>query len=221
MLGIKPKKSFVTSNDAFIYKAIMIHRLKLLIITIIITLTLTSFTIPKYVSNWVITQHSALIIKGSTNVNKFSCSILNYPKTDTITITKVNDLIQLSGKFGLKVSNFECNNLMMTNQFRNTLKNEEFPLLYITFISLKEIPSANQPLNQVKGLVAITIAGVTKRFEICYKFESLTNSFRLIGSQNINFSDFKLTPPQRVGKLIKANDELKVDFELRLKLAEG
>ena len=107
----------------------------------------------------------------------------------------------------------------MTHQFRKTLKHEEFPLLYITFISLKEFPNANQKNNSIKGLVAIKIAGITKRFDICYEFESLDNTLQLRGSQVVNFSDFKLTAPQGLGKLVKTKDELSVVFELNMKLA--
>ncbi|MEJ5995037.1 YceI family protein [Pedobacter sp. Du54] len=190
------------------------------IILVILTFTLTNFSTPKSATKWVITQNSSLTIHGSTNVNTFSCAILNYPKTDTITINRTNDLMLLTGALSLNVNNFECNNLMMTHQFRKTLKHEEFPFLYITFLSLKEFPTPNQRVNSIKGLVAIKIAGVTKRFEICYEFESVNNYIQLRGHQTVNFSDFKLVAPQRVGKLIKAKDELKVVFELKMKMVD-
>lgn len=185
-------------------------------------LVLTSFTAPKHATKWVITQNSSLSIIGSTNVNKFSCAILNYPKTDTITINQdiVNENLMLSGVLSLNIKNFECNNVMMTHQFRKTLKQEEFPLLYITFLSLKEFPNPNQKINLIKGFVAIKIAGVIKKFEICYQLEFVNNNLVLRGNQAIKFSDFKLVAPQRIGKLIKAKDDLNVVFELRMKMAE-
>jgi len=175
---------------------------------------------PKATTKWVISQNSSLTINGNTNVNKFSCAILSYPKTDTITINRENNQILLTGALSLNVKNFECNNAMMTHQFRKTLKHEEFPLLNITFISLKESPNLNSKTNAIKGLVAIKIAGVTKRYEICYEFRSVNNNLQLQGSQTVNFTDFKLAPPQRVGKLIRAKDELNVVFELNMKIAE-
>jgi hypothetical protein len=190
------------------------------ILLLIFTLALTSFSPPKRSTKWVISQNSSLTINGSTNVNKFSCAILNYPKTDTITINRANDLVLLTGALTLNVKDFECNNLMMTHQFRRTLKHEEFPLLYITFQSLKEFPNPNQKINSIKGMVAIKIAGITKRFEICYQLEALNNNLVLRGNQEINFSDFKLTAPQKVGKLIKAKDQLSVVFELKMKMAD-
>ncbi len=189
-------------------------------ILLITALVLTSFTIPKLATKWVITQNSSLAINGSTNVNKFSCAILSYPKTDTITINRANDQMLLTGVLSLNVKNFECNNVMMTHQFRKTLKHEEFPLLYITFLSLKEFPSPNLKTNSIKGLVEIKIAGVTKRYQICYEFVSLNNNLQLRGSQMVNFSDFKLIAPQKIGKLIKTKDQLNVVFELKMKLVD-
>ena len=184
-------------------------------------LVLTSFTPPKHATKWVISQNSSLTINGNTNVNKFSCAISSYPKTDTIIINeaKANENLMLTGALTLSVKNFECNNVMMTHQFRKTLKHEEFPLLYITFLSLKEFPNPNQKINLIKGLVAIKIAGITKKFEICYQLEFVNNNLVLRGNQDIKFSDFKLVAPQRIGKLIKAKDQLNVVFELKMKLA--
>lgn len=185
-----------------------------------VILSLASFTLPKHATKWVIIQNSSLTINGNTNINKFSCAILSYPKSDTITINSVNDLVHLSGNLSLNVSEFECNNVMMTHQFRKTLKSEDFPLLYVNFLSLKEFPNSRLKQKQVKGLVAIKIAGITKRYEICYLLEQQNNNLVLRGSQYVNFSDFKLIAPHRVGKMIKAKDQLNVVFELRMKIAE-
>ena len=185
-------------------------------------LVLTSFTTPKHATKWIITQNSSLTINGNTNVNKFSCAILSYPKTDTITISEdtANENLMLSGVLSLNIKNFECNNVMMTHQFRKTLKHDEFPLLYITFLSLKEFPNPNQKINLIKGLVAIKIAGVTKHYVTCYTLEVLNQNLTLRGSQAVNFSDFKLIAPKRVGKIIQAKDALNVAFELKLSMVE-
>ncbi len=187
---------------------------------LVVSTILTSFTPSMRSTKWVIIQNSNLTINGSTNVNTFSCAILSYQKTDTITINRENNQVLLTGVLSLNAKDFECNNAMMTHQFRKILKTNEFPLLYIKFISLKEFPSSNQRIRQIKGLVSIKIAGVTKHYEICYEFEFLNNGLVLRGSQAVNFSDFKLLAPQRIGKLIKTKDELNVGFELKMKLVE-
>lgn len=199
----------------FLFVRIMIKRILFLQLLWIFA----SFTVPKRATKWIITQNSSLTIYGSTNINKFSCAIVSYPKTDTITLDKVNDLILLTGSLSLSTKSFECDNVLMTHQFRKTLKMEEFPLLYIKFLSLKELPTKNQKIKQIKGLVAIKIAEITKYYEICYEMEFLTDSIVLRGDQAVQFSDFKLVAPQRVGKLIKVKNGLNILFELKLKEA--
>ena len=188
----------------------------------LITLTLTSFTFinkstSAQSSKWVITQNSSLTVNGSTNVNKFSCVILQYPKMDTVTISEdKTSSITLTGKLNIEVKNFDCSNYMMTRELRKTLNEKQFPYINIKFLSLKEVLGTKQKYSNIKGLVAIEIAGVEKRFEISYQFNIDKKKIMLMGSQAINFSDFSLLPPKKMGKLIMAKDQLVVVFYLKL-----
>ena len=168
-------------------------------------------------SKWVISENSKLTVNGRTNINRFSCSITAYPKTDTIFINqdKTNN-IALSGVLNIAVKNFDCNNDMMTKQLRKTLKEDKFAMLRVRFLSLKEAPS--QKLNVVKGIVEITIAGVAKKYEICYQLDVNLEDLVLTGNQAINFSDFNLEAPRKIGRLVQAKDELIVAFNLNMKL---
>ena len=190
----------------------------------LISLSLTSFKFINkptfgHSSKWVITQNSSLTVNGSTNVNRFSCVILQYPKTDTVNVTQgKNNKIVLSGSLNIEVKNFNCNNMMMTKQLRKTLQDEKYPFLRIKFLSLKEMPGVDQEKSFIKGNVEINIAGVPKRFEICYQLKMKNTSMELIGLQPINFSDFNLVPPKKIGKLIQAKDQLIVAFFLKMEL---
>ena len=185
---------------------------------LMLALALPSFnTSVKNESRWVIAENSSLRVKGSTNINRFSCAILNYPKTDTVIInSEIGKQIALQGRVSLDLKNFDCNNMMMTKQLRKTLKEDKYPFLQVAFLSLKGIPITEQIENGIKGIVEIELAGVKKRFLIFYQLKNSANGMTLTGSQAITFSDFKLVPPQKMGKLIQAKDQLNVDFELNL-----
>ncbi|MEJ5963208.1 YceI family protein [Pedobacter immunditicola] len=196
------------------------------LIFLFLALTLTSFSkVHQLVavnksSKWVISENSSLVVNGSTNVNKFSCSIRQYPKTDTVLITDdQKSKVLLSGELNIDVKNFDCNNLIMTKQLRKTLKEDQFPTFQIRFLSLKETSFLKQKKDIVKGLVEIEIAGVTKRFEISYQLSKDKNTMLFTGRQPINFSDFKLVPPRKMGKLIQAKDQLVVVFLLKMEAA--
>jgi len=171
-------------------------------------------------SKWIISESSSLVVNGSTNVNKFSCTILQYPKTDTILVSQdPKNRILLSGKLNIEIKKFDCMNMMMTKQLRRTLREDQFPTFQIRFLSLKETSFLKQKKDFVKGFVEISIAGVTKQFEICYQLNMDKSNIILTGNQTINFSDFNLEPPKKMGKLIQAKDQLAVVFYLKMEAA--
>lgn len=170
-------------------------------------------------SKWIISETSSLIVNGSTNVNKFSCVILPSPKSDTVLVSndKSNN-IMLSGAIHISVSEFNCDNPIMTRELRKTLKEKEYPYLHIRFVSLKEISTINNQTKVIKGLIEIELAGKIKRFQISYLLNANKNQMILSGTQAINFSDFNLQPPKKMGKLIKAKDKLEVALYLKMEL---
>jgi hypothetical protein len=169
-------------------------------------------------TKWVISENSSLIVNGSTNINKFSCEIPTYDQTDTLTLTKSSAAINLTGDISLKVESFDCHNSMMTRDLRKTLKEKEFPRLYIHFISLSEFPKLTAEPQQITGWVNIELAGTSKRFEINYQVSiDAQKMIHLLGTRNINFSDFNLIPPRKLGGMIKTSDKLSVAFHLKMK----
>jgi hypothetical protein len=168
-------------------------------------------------TQWVVSENSSLSVNGSTNINKFSCEIPRYDQTDTLTLVKDKE-IGLTGKIGLKVESFDCHNSMMTRDLRKTLKEKEFPRLYIRFLSLSEFPQLIADPKPIKGWVNIELAGTSKRVEIKYQVSVDDQKvIHLLGSQDINFSDFNLIPPRKLGGMIKTNDLLNVAFHLKMK----
>jgi len=172
------------------------------------------------VTKWVIINGCSLKVDGSTNINNFSCAITNYSRPDTISVNRsTNNPIQLHGNIQLDVQNFDCHNPVMTADLRKTLKVKEFPKLIIRFITMTRYPDAHLGQDITKGMVIIELAGVSKRFEVDYKAVSSDNNFiNLIGSRMVNFSDFNITPPRKLGGMIKTNNELSVVFNLRMKV---
>ena len=163
----------------------------------------------------------SLKVDGSTNVNKFSCVIANHAKPDTITIYRdpLKETLALSGVLRLDVQSFDCHNPVMTGDLRKTLKARQFPQLSVRFLNLSKYPNLSSPQDHIKGAVAITLAGVTRRFEVDYKVISVSDEvISLIGSRQVNFSDFNIVPPRKIGGMIQTNNELGVVFNLRIKV---
>jgi len=174
---------------------------------------------------WVVTKGCTLRVNGSTNMNKFSCTIRDYTNPDTLTIQRScgkNATVSLSGSIGLPVADFNCLSNVMTNDLRKTLKVKEHPRLTITFVSLKQYPALSSRQEATAGTVTIELAGTTKKFEINYHISRDDQQvIHLTGNQQIKFTDFNLTPPRKLGGMIRANDLLEVEFNLFLKIADN
>jgi len=98
------------------------------------------------------------------------------------------------------------------------LKEDKYPRLHISFLSLNKLPELTSRPAFITGLVNIEIAGVRKRFEINYQVDRDAHKMiHLLGSQNVNFSDFNLIPPRKLGGMIRTKDQLSVDFHLKIK----
>lgn len=190
-----------------------------------IFLSLTGFIISRPVSTpnetkkWVVNENSNLSVNGTTNINKFACEIPAYDQTDTLYLkTKSDKEIILSGNIGLKVQSFDCHNSIMTHDLRKTLKEPQFPMLHISFLTLNKLPLLTPQSEPITGLVDIEIAGVRKRFEVSYQIsQDAQKTIHLLGSRDINFSDFNLIPPRKLGGMIQTNDKLSVTFHLKIK----
>jgi hypothetical protein len=199
---------------------------KNILLTYLLFLALTSFVLPTQFGKvhepkkWVIGENSNLCVNGSTNINKFSCEILGYDKTDTLTLSRSKSDMEvvLKGSISLNIRSFDCHNSIMTSDLRKTLKEKQFPMLHISFLSLNKLPDITKEPELITGLVDIEIAGISKRFEVNYQItRDAQKVIHLLGSRDINFSDFNLIPPRKLGGMIKTKDKLSVDFHLNMK----
>jgi len=187
-------------------------------------LLITSFVVPLNLNKasgtkrWLVNENSSLCVNGTTNINKFACDIPSYGHTDTLTVSKGEKEVALSGTISLNIKSFDCHNSIMTADLRKTLKEKQFPQLHITFLSLSKLPELKAEPAFITGMVNIEIAGVSKRFEVNYQVtEDAQNIIHLGGARNINFSDFNLIPPRKLGGMIKTRDKLSVEFHLNMK----
>ena len=178
----------------------------------------SAFVYPPDVQKWVVNENSNLCVNGTTNINKFACEIPNYGHTDTLTLARYNNDIRLTGNISLSVQSFDCHNSIMTRDLRKTLKEVQFPKMHISFLSLNKLPEPGLQPEQITGLVDIEIAGTRKRFEVYYRIaEDGQKVIHLLGARDVNFSDFNLVPPRKLGGMIQTNDKLSVVFHLKMR----
>ncbi len=173
---------------------------------------------------WIIKSSSSLEVDGSTNINNFSCKINSYKQTDTLYFsTKENEHknVKVDGKLRVNVSDFDCQHRIMTKDLQKTLQSEKHPQMIVKFINFAEMPITIQSRSITTGDVQIELAGVKKSFLVQYSINKLNkNNIELLGFRKVNFSDFNLKPPSKLGGTIKVKNELQVEFKLQLQKYE-
>lgn len=168
---------------------------------------------------WVIDPDSRLLIHGTTNVNSFKCMLDSYSQADTLEYTREPRTIEMKlakNRMRIPIRSFDCGNKQITRDFWQTLKSETHPNLEIYFRSFRN--STIRDNADIDGVVDITLAGATKRYIVKYHARVPNNETILLkGTQAVNFSDFKLTAPQKMMGLIQVQECLEVEFNLTLK----
>lgn len=173
---------------------------------------------PNY--RWAVLKSSNLRVFGTTNVNKFNCDITEYAALDTISCNKIKlkEGYTMAGGLQLDVKSFNCHNPIMTSDLRKTLKSKDYPYLYVRFINIAKLPDLKPSAETIGGWVEIEIAGVVRRFDMQYTISSASaEQVVLSGKRQLLFSDFNITPPSRLGGMIKVNNELEVSFTLQMR----
>lgn len=173
---------------------------------------------PPVAERWIIERNSVFTIEGKSNVAPFKCQTSQYLNNDTITILK-DDNPQAPFYFngGLKVMIrwFNCEQQVMTREMWRTLKEKEKPEMKINLISITRFKQNGQ---KAMGLVDIELAGVTKRCEILFEVHNgHPKMLSFSGTRQMCFADFRLKPPNKLAGLIKVEENLMVNFTIKMK----
>ena len=110
---------------------------------------------------------------------------------------------------------FDCHNRVMTRDFEQTIKANEFPELRIVFFRLKQHKSK---LALITGVIEVTVAGKTKMSALTATISSDKNGSKHIeGDHFFRFSNFEIEPPRKLLGAVRVEDKFLVRFHLVLR----
>ena len=166
---------------------------------------------------------SRLWVEGRSNINEFECQANQYSgKASLIDSNEQIEFIQEEQgrvflQVEIRVDGFECGKNRMNRDLQDALKSSEFPEITFLFGSAEilEMPSENDQAFDLEVSGFLTVAGNTRNIRFNTRaFFLEANKVRAIGNTTIKMSDYDVTPPTALMGLIKANDELTVNFDL-------
>ncbi|MGM5470032.1 YceI family protein [Flavobacteriaceae bacterium LMO-SS05] len=184
----------------------------------------TGFLLLAFTNNYIINTASVVIspqshltIKGKTNISKFNCEF---------NINKVANPIELyyeeidgkiifeKAKLVLGNTCFDCGNNAINRDFRDLLKTNEYPEIYL---QLKEIQKDINTSSSVKAQVQIDIAGKSKSYMVPVEINA-ENTICVSGILGLNIFDFDLVPPKKALGLIVVSEDIEIQFQLIFKV---
>ncbi|RMG28813.1 MAG: hypothetical protein D6730_04985 [Bacteroidetes bacterium] len=167
-------------------------------------------------------ENSQVFISGRTNLNGFSCQLLQPARRGRLLIAEreAQALRFANARFSFRVSQLDCGNSRMNQDMYHTLRADHFPFIHIDLLEVKQAEA--QPSGgpaQYLGRLNLQIAGQCSLVEvlICGK-EMAPSQYLLEGELPLRMSSFGLSPPSPMMGLIRVKDELLIHFQLYVHL---
>jgi polyisoprenoid-binding protein YceI len=124
-------------------------------------------------------------------------------------------------RLGVPVAALACGNRVMESDMRKALRAAEHPAIVYQYHRVTDLTplGAHRFSIEVEGDLAL--AGSKRKVRTQVVGERLAQGlYRVTGEMNLRMTDFGIEPPTALLGMIKARNQLRVRFDLRLKLAE-
>lgn len=173
-----------------------------------------------------IKNNSTITLAGSSNVNRFECSIANNQANGYLTVDSdlANGQVKFQNAFlRINVGSFDCKNQLMSKDLQKTLRVDKFPHIEAELINARPIgdnSKGNPKKGKLKTSVAITISGQCRIVDVIVDWQKENaTEYRFIGSKQLLMSDFEIDPPVAAFGLIKVNNDIIINFDFTIKTA--
>lgn len=190
----------------------------LLMIIFLFLLTLNNHVQGQYQKTQNTINHNDCVdfvsIQGSTNVNEFSFLQLLNQKESPIKFHTQEGYITLQ----IPAHNFEASNPLMYKDFISLIKADKHPFIAIRFhYNPYELYEKNGQTSAIDSEIYITLAGEEKKYKIPGQIHLCHDrALRIMGDIKINLDDFQLQAPSKFMGMVKVNNEVFVNFGLKM-----
>jgi len=159
---------------------------------------------------------SQVLISGTSNVNKFTCSYevpgLEVP-VHMVYKENLDEIHFKNANLQLESDCFDCGGKAINKDFKELLQTEKYPWIKLRLLY---VDPPDPDIKKVGVGMEITIAGVSRTYVIELDSD-LRGDIFVDGTLALKLTDFGLEPPKKVLGLIKVDDQVLVDIKLRLR----
>ena len=171
-------------------------------------------------------EGSRLYLKGSSNVNTFTCDCEDRYGAQTIETERQHGYVKFRNvELRLKTKKFDCKNRKIDADLQKALKADKYPNIKVSLLETKQNEKC---LNgdcagwfDVQAKANITITQTTKEVTIPAKAKKLgSNRLQLMGQKDLYMSTFGVDPPEAMFGMIKVDDLITFHFDLVITVDE-
>jgi hypothetical protein len=162
-----------------------------------------------------ITTESFLYIKGTSNVNTFTCvyDAATLSRKVPVRFTQDNNTMNFRNvKMQLKNTGFNCGNRGINNDFHDLLQTSKYPNIHF------ELQRTVKQRNGIDAHVVIEIAGIKKQYKVEVKTDGELAPIE--GVLCLNITDFGLTPPRKMMGMIVVREDIEIVFGFDLNVID-
>ncbi|OWY19208.1 YceI family protein [Sphingobacteriales bacterium UPWRP_1] len=175
-----------------------------------------------------IERTSELKLKGTTNINAFSCKCKEQFPVQQFTIQSkaAKGKLEFNATYlYVPIAALDCGNKKMNTDMQRALNANSFPKIKIELLKAEEEPHCpayvhcndndNNGWTPVKIQAKISMNGHTRECEIHVNSKKEGNSkLYFKGAKRLKMSDFNVTPPEVFFGTVKVNDSVEIVFDL-------
>ncbi len=183
---------------------------------------------------------SKLVLQGSSNVAPWRCSGTTLEGTMEVAapLQQINTIIdriedgniaqlhpsrasfpQPTFRLTVPVTALRCGNKQMERDMYRALHASEHPTIEFRFQELVGGVNHDIDSGSYRATIAgtLTLAGAQRNVAVAVEARRLApNRFRLVARLPLRMTDFRITPPTALFGMVKAKNDLTVDFDLIL-----
>ena len=160
-------------------------------------------TFPEAPGGSIIILKQAFTIEGATSIGDFNCTYQLEQRDTVHTGTPAsgdNSILYI-----IPSDAFGCHNFLLNRDFKKTIKAKEFKDIRVEMCRLRK--TGHHYMCDLK----LKLAGKEKMYE---NTSLRTKGNGLAGTLIVQFSEFDLTPPKKLGGLVKVKEDIKISINL-------
>jgi len=168
-----------------------------------------------------ILPESSILIKGNSNVNKFTFTYEKSVKLNSNTIKAEqakNVLTVKNAKLNAEVIAFSSGSNLMDRDYRNMMNYRTYPNISIALQQINFLKNYSEDNGTAQALVNITIAGEKRSDTLQFTYSKSKGIYRCNSSHQLSLRDYKIKPLKKMMGLISLKDQLTIDMIIYVKV---